>query len=207
MEYNTQREKMNIPEYGRNVQKMIEYAITVEDREERNKIARYIVSVMANMHPEIRENIDYEHKLWDHMHIIANYRLDVDGPYPKPEKEAVKARPDKINYSEDNIRYKHYGKNVEKIIETIIGMEDGEEKDALIYILANHMKKSYLIWNRDAVTDDVIFKNISELSHGKITVPEGTVLLDSNILAPQQKQNKKKKSKKNSKRISYFSKY
>ncbi len=206
MEYNTQREKMNIPEYGRNVQKMINYAITVEDREERNKIARYIVSVMANMHPEIRESNDYEHKLWDHMHIIADYKLDVDGPYPKPEKETVKARPERINYSEDKIRYKHYGKNVEKIIETIIGMEDGEEKDTLIYILANHMKKSYLIWNRDAVTDEIIFKNIAELSRGKIKVPEGTVLLDSNVLAPQQKQSKKKKQKKTPKKISYFSK-
>ncbi len=210
MEYNTQREKMFIPEYGRNVQKMIHYVVSIEDREERNRTARFIVSVMANMHPTLRETNDFEHKLWDHMHIMADYKLDVDGAFDKPEAQIVKAHPNRIPYSEDQIRYKHYGKNMEKMIQAAIDMEEGEEKSVLVTIIANHMKKSYLNWNRDAVRDDLIIKQLDELSDKQLHLAQDVELTDASILVPPQKRVKKKKqSPKNSnpRRRNYSQRY
>ncbi len=209
MEYNTQRKKMYIPEYGRNVQKMIDYAVIIKDREERNRTAKFIVSIMANMHPAIRETNDYEHKLWDHMFIMSGYKLDVDSPFPKPLPQIINSSPDKIAYSEDKIRYKHYGKNIEKIIKAAINMEDDEEKKALITIIANHMKKSYLIWNRNSVSDELIKRHLGELSKGILSVPEDVELTDAAILAPPLPRSKKKKSQKsnNGRKRNYSSRY
>ncbi len=207
MEYNTQRKKMIIPEYGRNVQKMIDYAVTIEDRDERNRTAKYIVSVMANMHPSIRETNDYEHKLWDHMFIMSDYRLDVDSPFPKPEPKTVNARPDKIPYSEDKIKYKHYGKNLEKIIDAAKDMEEGEEKDILTLFIANQMKKLYLTWNRDTVDDELILKQLEILSDGKLKLDKDTVLIESGQLVPQKTRNKKKKKTSNGRKRNYSQRY
>jgi len=207
MEYNTQRKKMIIPEYGRNVQKMIDYAVGIEDREERTKTAKFIVSVMANMHPAIRETNDYEHKLWDHMFIMSDFKLDVDAPFPKPEPKTVNSRPDKIPYSEDKIKYKHYGKNLEKIIDAAKNMEEGEEKEILTLFIANQMKKLYLTWNRDTVDDELILKQLEILSEGKLTLDKETVLIDSGQLVPQKSRNKKKKKASNGRKRNYSQRY
>ncbi|MCK4288059.1 MAG: DUF4290 domain-containing protein [Bacteroidales bacterium] len=164
MEYNTARNKLVISEYGRNIQKMIEYTTTIEDSEKRNKSANFIINIMAQMNPRIRESGDYKHKLWDHMFMISDFKLDVDSPYSKPSKNILYSKPEKIPYQDNNIRFRHYGKNIEKIINKAIEYEDGPEKDALIKTIANHLKKSYLNWNRDSVNDELILDHLASLS-------------------------------------------
>ena len=176
MEYNSQRNKLVIPEYGRNVQKMIEYAASLKDRDERTKVASAIVTIMGQLNPQFRDVTDYDHKLWDHLFIISNFSLDVDAPYPMPEKEALQHKPERIAYPQHKIKYKHYGKTTELIIEDIIKKEDGAEKDILIKMLCNFMKMAYTNWNRDSVNDEQIFRDVKEMSGGKITIPEGLTL-------------------------------
>ncbi len=192
MEYNSQREKLIIPEYGRNVQKMVEYAITIEDREKRTNAAKYIVSVMASMNPQNRDSSDYMRTLWDHLYIISDFRLDVDSPYPKPEKDTLERKPDKVSYSDKNIKFRHYGKNIEAIIKQASEYEDGPEKEALIHTIANHLKKSYLNWNRESVDDEVIAHHLSVLSDGKLTLSTEQKLTSTSDILARNKTRKKK---------------
>ncbi len=191
MEYNTQREKLIIPEYGRNIQKMIEYTVGVEDREKRNKYARIIVNIMAQMNPSIREQSDYVHKLWDHLFIISDFKLDVDSPYPPPSKDVLVRKPDPIKYSDNKIKYRPYGKYVERMIEKIAEMDDSPEKEELIRIIANHLKKSYLNWNRDSVNDETILKHLEELSGGRLKLTEDQELVSTSELLARNRSRKK----------------
>ena len=191
MEYNTQREKLAIPEYGRNIQKMFEYTVGIEDREKRNKYARIIVNIMAQMNPSIREQSDYLHKLWDHLYIISDFKLDVDSPYPPPDKDLIRRKPDPVPYSDNNITFRHYGKYVERMIEKIAEMEDGPAKDELIKIIANHLKKSYLTWNRDSVNDETILKHLEELSGGRLKLTEDQELVSTSELLSRNRNRKK----------------
>lgn len=184
MEYNTTRNKLVIPEYGRNIQKLIDYAMTIEDKAKRTNMAYLIVYIMAQMNPQSRDSGDYKRKLWDHMFIISNFKLDVDSPYPAPSPESLYEKPQKLDYNENEIAFKHYGKNLEKIIAKAMDYEDGAEKDALIRTIANHMKKSYLNWNRDSVNDQLIFDHLEILSNGKLKLKENQELsTTSEILA------------------------
>lgn len=192
MEYNSQREKMVIPEYGRNVQKLIEYAKTIEDREKRTKSAEVIVRVMAGMNPQIKGEQDYLHTLWDHLYIISDFSLDVDSPFPMPEKEILTRKPERVHYSDKKFRIKNYGKYIEKIIDRTIELEDGPEKEALILIIANHLKKSYLNWNRDSVNDETIFTHLEELSQGKLKVLESQSLSATTDILARNKTKKRK---------------
>ncbi|HLU84104.1 MAG TPA: DUF4290 domain-containing protein, partial [Vicingaceae bacterium] len=171
-DYNTRRPKMVIPEYGRNIQKMIDHAITIDNREERNKIANAIISVMGQLNPHLRDIADFKHKLWDHLFIISDFKLDVDSPYPLPDKEAIAKKPEKLAYPENNIQFKHYGKTIENLIEQAILMEDKDEKKALINIIANLMKKTYLTFNRDSVNDELIINDLKILSKGKLNLED-----------------------------------
>ena len=190
MEYNTARNKLVISEYGRNIQKMIEYATTIEDREQRNKSANLIVNIMAQMNPRIRESGDYKHKLWDHMFIISDLKLDVDSPYPKPSKNILYSKPEKIPYQDNNIRFRHYGKNIEKIINKAIKYEDGPEKDALIKTIANHLKKSYLNWNRDSVNDELILDHLASLSKDNLKLNKEVRLNNTSEILERNKRKK-----------------
>ncbi|MFC2138444.1 DUF4290 domain-containing protein, partial [Bacteroidota bacterium] len=151
MDYNTDREKLILPEYGRNIQKMVEFVISIEDREERNSMAHAIIQIMGNMNPHLRDINDFKHKLWDHLAIMSDFKLDIDFPYEVPARETFTSKPRKVDYNDREIRYKHYGKTIELFIERAVDMEDDEVKVALIGVIANHMKKSYLTWNKDTV--------------------------------------------------------
>lgn len=190
MEYNTTRNFLQMPEYGRNIQKMINYAISIEDRERRLKVANVIVNIMAQMHPKVKETGDFRHKLWDHLYIISDWKLDVDGPYDPPSKEVLSARPDQVPYSEDKIKFKPYGKNIEAVIEKAIDHEEGPEKVAFIRAIANHLKKSYLNWNRDSVNDDLIFEHFKELSDGKLVLDDDFRLNETNDILARGKKKK-----------------
>jgi len=172
MDYNSIREKLIIPEYGRNVQKMIYHALTMEDREKRTSFVKYIVGVMTQMHISTGSYGDYNHMIWDHLHIIADYNMDVDSPYPIPNKETIEARPKTLEYSKGNIKYRPYGSNIEKMIQLAITYEEGEEKDSLVENIANHLKKAYLNWNRDSVENEVILHHLAVLSDGKLILKD-----------------------------------
>jgi len=179
--YNTERVRLFIPEYGRNVQKMVDYLKTIEDRQKRNEQARAIVKVMEIINPAVHLQDNYEQKLWDHLHIISGFDLDVDCPYPAPAPESLNEAPMRIPMPDRPIKASHYGRNIENIIELIAGKEDGEQKTSMIRSLAIYMRQQYLIWNKDTVADETIFQDIERLSEYRIKVPEGLKLskLDS----------------------------
>ena len=170
LEYNTEREHLIIPEYGRHMQKMIQYAKERPTKEERDKVAKAIISVMGNMQPHLRDVPDFQHKLWDQLLIMADFDLDVDSPYPIPSREELYARPERLKYPQNHPKYRFYGNNIKTMIDVANTWEEGELKEALIFTIANHMKKCFLNWNKDTVEDDVIFKHLYELSGGKINL-------------------------------------
>lgn len=174
IEYNTEREQLVIPEYGRHIQKMVNHAIAIEDKEERNKVAKAIIGVMGNMQPHLRDVPDFQHKLWDQLFIISKFKLDVDAPYPILTEEELMQRPDPLEYPQNHPKYRFYGNNIIRMINVANSWEDGDLKEALIFTIANHMKKCFLNWNKDTVEDDVIFKHLYELSDGKIDLTNST---------------------------------
>jgi len=195
MEYNTQRGKLFIREYGRNTQKLIKYLTTIQDKEKRTKFARTIIQIMAQMHPATRETGDFRHKLWDHLFIMSDFQLDVDCPYTRPSRDILVAKPDRLKYSDRNIDYKMYGSNIKRIIDTAIKYEEGPEKDALVHAIANHLKKSYLNWNRESVADDLIFQHLESLSNGKLHLKDDLSLNKTSDILGQTKSKKKKPAK------------
>ncbi len=188
MEYNSQRSKLVISEYGRNIQKMIEHAAGLKDKEDRNNAAKVIIRVMGQSNPHLRDINDFKHKLWDHLFLISDFKLDVDSIYPKPTSQSLSIKPERVPYPAKKIRYKHYGKTIEMMIEKASTFKDGSEKDALIKSLANHLKKSYLTWSKDSVDDEKIFKDLEELSNGKLKPDKDLKLHNTNdILAANQR--------------------
>ncbi|MDR1223189.1 MAG: DUF4290 domain-containing protein [Tannerella sp.] len=196
MKYNTNAKRLELPEYGRNIQNMVDHCLTIENREERNRCANAIISIMGNMFPHLRDVSDFKHILWDHLAIMADFSLDVDYPYEVVKKENLHQRPPRVPYSETEIIYKHYGQTLEHLINKAALMEDGKEKEALIHLIANQMKKSFLLWNKDSVDNQKILKDLAELSEMRIVRNTETVkLIDVSevIDAPQQRNSKKNK--------------
>jgi Domain of unknown function (DUF4290) len=179
LEYNTAQEHLLFSEHGRNVQKMVAHICTIKDREERNKAAQAVVQVMSSLNPQMRDLVDFKHKLWDHLFIISAFKLDVDSPYPKPKPEQFKSKPEIVPYPATKIRYKHYGQYVEGIINEAIKIDDPEKKNYLVELLANLMKRQYLNWNRDSVNDELIMNHLEELSKGKLKTKENFTLKHS----------------------------
>nr|WP_299340035.1 DUF4290 domain-containing protein [Allomuricauda sp.] len=181
LEYNTERPKLFIPEYGRHFQKMVDHAVTIENREERNKVAKSIISVMGNLQPHLRDVPDFQHKLWDQLFIMSDFKLDVDSPFPITSKEVLQQRPEPLEYPQNHPKYRFYGNNIKRMIDVAIKWEKGDMRTGLEYAIANHMKKCYLNWNKDSVEDGVIFAHLKELSDGKIDLaPAGENLTESN---------------------------
>ena len=205
LEYNTIREELIIPEYGRHIQKMINYASSRESKEERNKLANSIISVMGNLQPHLRDVPDFQHKLWDQLFIMSDFKLDADSPFEKPSKEVLNAKPDPLSYPQNFPKYRFYGNNIKIMIDEAVKWDAGEMKEALVLTIANHMKKCFLNWNKDSVEDQVIFDHLYELSDSKIDIRDSKEeLLDSALLLRSKKRfsNKKfpKKNNKNRKR-------
>jgi hypothetical protein len=195
LEYNSERNKLVIPEYGRHVQKMVECCFEEKDKDTRTKMAHKVVEVMANMNPNYKDANDYQQKLWDQLYIISDFKLDVDSPYPVPDKEEIFKKPEPLKYPQNHPKYRFYGNNISLMIDEAIKVEDTKLKDGLVYNIANHMKKCFLNWNRDSVKDTVIFKHLEELSDGKLTLKtdEETLSEPSELV----KNNYKRKQKKN----------
>lgn len=185
MEYNTSQPPMTIAEYGRAVHRMIEYCLTIADRDERSRCARSIVRVMAILNPTLKEYADYEHKLWDHLHIMSDFKLDVDAPYPKPEREKLETKPERVPYPQSTIRFKHYGKILEDLLKKAMAETDDKNREIFTEQLAQLMKKHYLNWNRDSVNDQLIVEQLENLSGGKLKVSENFRFMHTSEILPK----------------------
>ncbi|HOK39250.1 MAG: DUF4290 domain-containing protein [Bacteroidales bacterium] len=202
MDYNTQRPRLILPEYGRVIHQMVEYCCTIEDRETRTKAANAIIELMGNMNPHLRDVPDFKHKLWDHLALMSDFKLDIDWPYPLPEKNILNLKPEKLPYSDGEIKYRHYGKIIEKLVKKIPEIEDPKAQRALIELMANHMKRSYMTWKKENINDEIIIKELNRLLENKVPIPEDLVLNEfRDVLASKQvQQNSQKKKKKSQKK-------
>ena len=174
--YNTEVEKLKMPEYGRNVLKMVEQMKAIPDKEKRSHQAAAIVRVMELLNPQVHQQENFEQKLWDHLYLIAGLDLDIDSPYPAPHPEVIASRPEIIPLKQKPLKARHYGRNIESIIDLIATEPEGDVKTAMIRSLAIYMRQQYLIWNKDSVSDETIFQDIERLSEGRVKVPEGLEL-------------------------------
>ena len=178
LEYNTARKKLIIPEYGRHVHQMVDQAIAIKNREERNKMAKAIIGVMGNLNPHLRDVPDFKHKLWAQLFIMSDFKLDVDSPFDIPLEEDYKnSKPSKLNYPQTFPKYRFYGNNIKKMVDIAISWDDGDLKNKLVLNIANHMKKCFLNWNKDSVEDNVIIDHLSDLSNGSLSVPKSSLPL------------------------------
>tara|TARA_B110001450_G_scaffold230641_1_gene232026 strand:- start:781 stop:1446 length:666 start_codon:yes stop_codon:yes gene_type:complete len=194
IEYNTERNKLIIPEYGRHLQKMVDYAISIEDTAERNKVAKAIIDVMGNLNPHLRDVNDFKHKLWDQLFIISDFKLDVESPFDKPTREELSERPERLPYPQNFPKYRFYGNNIKRMIDVALRWDEGELKQALVVTIANHMKKCFLNWNKDTVEDAVIFNHLYELSDGGIDITKNDLVLteSSKLINVKSRQNTNK---------------
>ena len=170
LQYNTKRKQLIIPEYGRHIHLMIEQTKAEPNAEERNKKAKAIIGVMGNLNPHLRDVPDFQHKLWDQFFIMADFDIEVESPFEKPEREVLEAKPDKLAYPQNFPKYRFYGNNIKRMIDVAVRWEEGELKEVLVFTIANHMKKSFLSWNKDTVEDAIILAHLDELSEGKLKV-------------------------------------
>ena len=168
MEYNTQRKKMELPEYGRSVQNMVDHALTIEDREERQRCANTIINIMGGMFPHLRDVPDFKHKLWDHLAIMADFKLDIDYPFDIVKKEDLVVKPEQLEYPNGAFRYRHYGRFLEGMIKKAVEVENEAEKKQLINLLAIQMKKDLNNWNKEGIEDQKIVDDLREYSNGAI---------------------------------------
>ncbi len=173
MDYNTQRKSMPMPEYGRAVQDMVDHALTIEDRQERQRCANSIIGIMAGMFPSQKEQPDFQVKLWDHLAYMSDYRLDIDYPYEITRIDKDKQRPQMVSYPKGNIRFRHYGRMVPDMIRVAVDMEDGPERRQLVRLLAVQMKKDLLTWNRELYSDRKVADDLAYLSGGRLNVSDG----------------------------------
>ncbi len=196
MEYNSVRKDLILPEYGRAIHRMVDHLKTIENREERNKASKTIIEIMGNKNPHLRDVEDFTHKLWDHLFLMAEFNLDVDSPYPIPEKKED-AGPIPLSYSDEKqIKYKFYGRNVMNMVKTASGMDEGDEKEALIEVIANLMKKFYLNYNKESVEDEMINNHLLELSEGKLRIKdEYNIDSTSDILSHKNKKRRRNNKK------------
>jgi hypothetical protein len=175
-DYNTTRKKLILAEYGRNVQNMVKYIVDLPTKDERNRYAQVVIDLMGFLNPHLRDVADFKHKLWDHLHIISDFKIDVDSPYPKPSEDAIRFKPAPLSYPQQRIRYKHYGKTVELMISRAKAIEDPQRKQLMIQSIANFMKMAYVTWNKDSVADETIIKDLREMSNGALQLEENVNL-------------------------------
>ncbi|MFA6085952.1 DUF4290 domain-containing protein [Mucilaginibacter sp.] len=171
-DYNSTRNKLLLTEYGRNVQNMVKYIVALPTKEERNKYAQVVIDLMGFLNPHLRDVADFKHKLWDHLHIISDFQLDVDSPYPKPSPEAIHLKPEPLKYPHQRIKYKHYGKTIEMMIEKAKSIEEPERRRHMVQAVANFMKMAYVQWNKDSVADETILSDLYALSNGELKLED-----------------------------------
>lgn len=202
-DYNTTRKKLILAEYGRNVQNMVKYIVELPTKDERNRYAQVVIDLMGFLNPHLRDVADFKHKLWDHLHIISDFKIDVDSPYPKPSEDAIRFKGAPLTYPQQRIKYKHYGKTVELMINRAKTIEEPERKQQMVQSIANFMKMAYVTWNKDSVADETIIKDLREMSNGALQLEENVNLQRVEFRQPnpvnrQRNNNQNNKGKQNS---------
>lgn len=187
--YNTLESQVVLKEYGRNVQKLVEHLKTIEDKEERNQKASTLVDLMRQINPSVKDTPEATQKLWDDLHIISDFSLEIDGPFPTPEREILYKKPDRVPYATNSITFKHFGLNIELLIAKAITMEDAEEQEAAIIHIGKLMKTFFYSYNKDIMEDDVVFANIRKLSKNKLTIDMEKVK-EGNLFEPQKRESR-----------------
>lgn len=177
MQYNTQQKRMPLPEYGRSIQNMVDHALTIEDRAERQRCANTIINIMGGMFPHLRDVPDFKHKLWDHLAIMSDFKLDIDYPFEVIRQNNLESKPEPVPYPNTKIIYRHYGRTLEVLIQKACELPEGDEKQNLVALICNHMKKDYMTWNKDTVDDRKIADDLYELSGGKLQMTEDILKL------------------------------
>ena len=195
MDYNSNRKKLLLPEYGRHIQKMVDHCVTIQDKEEKTKCAHSIIGNMGNMFPHLRDVNDFKHKLWDHLAIMSDFQLGIETPFELPEKDTLYERPKKLAYNNQRIKYRHYGRTIEQMIEKAAEMEDGEHKKHLIMLIANNMKKSLLTWNKDFPGDERVFNDMKGISGGKLEIGDDIKIPEQREHHSNQSQNRNRKKR------------
>jgi len=196
MKYNTARDHLVLPEYGRNVQKMVDHATTIQNKEERNKCVKTIIEFMGQMNPQLRDLKEFNHKLWDHLFIISKFQLEAASPYPLPEPKKLDERPEKMPYPKNKIKFPFYGAALENMIRYAVNQNDGRDKEIMTGMIANHMKKSYLLFNKHSVSNDTIILHLKQLSDNKLILPKDFEFIRSSSVINKSQRNYKKKFKK-----------
>jgi hypothetical protein len=202
-DYNTTRKKLILAEYGRNVQNMVKYIVELPTKDERNRYAQVVIDLMGFLNPHLRDVADFKHKLWDHLHIISDFKIDVDSPYPKPSEDAIRFKPAPLSYPQQRIKYKHYGKTVELMISRAKAIDEPERKQLMVQSIANFMKMAYVTWNKDSVADETIIKDLREMSNGELQLEENINLQrvevrQANPVNRQRNNNQNNKGRQNS---------
>jgi len=207
--YNSTRPDLKIPEYGRSIHRMVAHCVSIEDKEEQNRCARAIIKIMGNLFPQLRDVEDYNHKLWDQLHVMSDFQLDVDSPYPKPTAESFQSKPKKVEYPKNDIKLGHYGKTIEKLLQEVVEIKDDEERQKATVSMANVMKRAYVVWNQNSVKDEVIASDLQKLTKGKLKLenPEEDLESTQKVIQqmgvnkkPAQRQNQRKGKKRRKKR-------
>jgi hypothetical protein len=191
IEYNTERPHMIIPEYGRHVQKMAQHLLTIKDKKERTRATEVVIQTMTQIHPYAKDGEELRRKLWDHLYIITNYELDVESPYPKLEKGIFESKPQRLQYPATSVKYMHYGKIIPEMIKKAVKLKEGEERDVLVEAIAMLMKKAYMTWNKSTVSDNIIIKDLGEMSQAKLELKDVSKLnsVFVSLLPPQKPSN------------------
>lgn len=195
MEYNTRKSKLILPEYGRNVQTMVEMARAEENIERRKEMSFAIIGVMGNLNPHLRDIGDFKHKLWDHLAVMSNFTLSEFSPYDAPVPEEIFSKPERLPYSNKRIEYRHYGRTTERLLKHALTIEKGAMRDEYVRMIANHMKNAYYTWNKESVNDQIIKEAVRDVSNGDVSLPDDMRLADVREHTPRLKvsQNPKRK--------------
>jgi len=197
MQYNTDRTNVVMPEYGRNVQKLVQFAMDLEDKTKRQDAVEQIIKLMEQVNPNSKNVADYRNKLWDHLFIISDFQLDCDSPYPKPTKESVFKKPEKFPYPKQKIKYRHYGKNIERMIERAAAMEDPEKKEGYTELIGSFMKRTYESYHNEPVNDTIIKEDLVRMSDGRLSLQEDQRIIVKGGSPIRRKKNNWKGGKRN----------
>ena len=196
LDYNTDRPEMTLGEYGRLVQTMLEFCLTLDDKAKRTESAAHIVDTVGRLNPAMRGQPDFARKVWDHLHVMSKFELDVDGPYPAPQRELLEAKPERVPYPAKSRSHRYYGVILQNLISTVAEMEPSEERQGIEFDIANQMKRAYLSWNKDTVDDAVIFNDLRLLSGGRLGQEGSALSVAKGVVsqnAPLHAKNRKKK--------------
>ncbi|HWZ34508.1 MAG TPA: DUF4290 domain-containing protein [Mucilaginibacter sp.] len=199
-DYNSTRNKLILSEYGRNVQNMVKYIVNLPTKEERNRYAQVVIDLMGFLNPHLRDVADFKHKLWDHLHIISDFQIDVDSPYPKPSEDAIHFKPEPLRYPNQRIRYRHYGKTIELMIEKAKSIEEPERRKHMVQAIANFMKMAYVQWNKDSVADETILADLAAMSRGELHIDESINLNKVEYRQQEKNNNNQRKNNNNQNR-------